>query len=269
MSVRITVTSQKGGVGKTTVCLNLAVAFAERGWRTLIVDLDPQGAIALALRKGSREWAGVTEALVGVVDVSEAVVKTSEPRLSILSRGRLDPVDVPMFETLVGESDTLESLLSEAEQGFDVVLIDTPAGVGLIPRAALTVSGYALVPFEAGPLTMRSVGQTLRVVEHARQHENESLRLLGILATMVRLTEDPSHTAIMELWSGFEGVLDTMIPHSDLFTQAHHIGTPIDYLPGATTPEARRFGHLAAELEDRIPELTRTEQNERPQRTLV
>ncbi len=269
MSVRIAVTSQKGGVGKTTVCLNLAVALAERGWRTLVVDLDPQGAITLGLGKESREWAGVTEVLVGVTDVKQAVVQTSEPRLSILSRGRLDPVDVPMFETLIGDSATLERVLAEAEHGFDVVVIDTPAGVGLIPRAALATSAYALVPFEAGPLTMRSVGQTLRVIEHVRQHENTSLRLLGILATMVRLTEDPSHAAIMELWSGFDGVLDTMIPYSGLFTQAHHVGSPIDYLPGATSPEARRFSHLAAELEDRIPELTRTDQNERPQRTLV
>src|SRR5512142_1780966 len=98
MARRIVLASQKGGVGKTTVALNLAVALAERGHRTLLVDLDPQGAIGLSLARGDTELAGLAELLMGLIEPKVAVLPTHLPGLSLLPRGRLDPTDVPTFE---------------------------------------------------------------------------------------------------------------------------------------------------------------------------
>ena len=115
MARRLAIVSQKGGVGKTTVALNLAVAWAERGRSTLLVDLDPQGGIGLALAKGDTELAGLAELIVGEAAPEEAVLETSIPSLRLLARGRLDPVDVAGYEQEIAGAGALDEALHPCE----------------------------------------------------------------------------------------------------------------------------------------------------------
>jgi chromosome partitioning protein len=260
MARRIVIASQKGGVGKTTVALNLAVALAERGRRTLLADLDPQGGIALALAKGDTELPGLAELLMGEAGPEEAVYPTKLQGLSLLTRGRLDPADAVEYEQALFAPGALDDLLSRCEQGFDVVVIDTPAGLGLVTRAALTAAEFVVILLQAEVLALRSLHQALRVVEHVRGTENPRLNLIGILATLVDKDLPGTRAILAEMWNGFPGVLETIVPRSAAFATASGSGVPIAFLSGQTNPEARRFAVLADELESRMNRLVGTEE---------
>ncbi len=263
--------SQKGGVGKTTVSLNLALAMAERGKNVLLVDLDPQGGIGHALARSDTELMGLADLLMEQISESDAVLPTRLRTLSLLPRGRLDPVDACEFELAIGARGVLNSALSRLDGAFDATILDTPSGLGLITRAALATADFALVPFQAEALALRSVSQVFRVIDRVRATENPRIELLGVLPTMVDRNSESSHDVMLEMWTGFEGVLDTAIPRADVFARASALGLPVGFLPGRVSPEARRFEMLAAELDTHMlqlkPELENN--NEQPQRALL
>jgi chromosome partitioning protein len=266
----LAITSQKGGVGKTTVALNLAVALAEKGRRTLLVDLDPQGSVGLSLAKGEGAMAGLAEWLAGQKSEAEALTGTKLESLSLLPRGRLDPLEAVLFERALQQNGRLNTLLTGLREQFDWILLDTPAGVGLGTRVALAAADWALVPVQAEPLGLRSVQQVLRVIEHVGQKENQRLKLLGLLLTMVELRRDSSREVAQELWSGFSGVLETVIPRAEVFGEASAKGLPLSFLAGPPAPEARRFELLAAEIESiAAREGTDEDRSARPERQLL
>jgi chromosome partitioning protein len=267
----IVIASSKGGTGKTTIALNLAVALAEMGKRTLLVDVDPQGAIGLSLGRSDAEWAGLAEVLVSQTSLEEAIIDTKLPGFSILPRGRLDAVDACEYENALATTPVLRDLLVSLEEKFDYVIFDTPSGVGLATRAAFRVAEFVLVPMQAEPLALRSVSQLLRVVDHVQEQENPSLRLLGLIPSMVDLRNEPSLGVMNELWSGFSGIMDTYVPRAEVFGRASDRGLPVAFLGGPIAPEARRFENIASEVESLISKLGGWigEDHERAEREII
>ena len=261
MARRLVIASQKGGVGKTTVALNLAVALAERGRKTLLADLDPQGAIGLSLAKGDTELAGLAELLSGVVSAEAAVVATRlagpepvAPRQARRHRRRV----VRGGDRTAGRARRGAS--AACENGFDIVVVDTPSGLGRVTTAALASSGFALLAFQTESLALRSVGQALAVIEHVQTTSNPRLRLIGILPTLVERERAGSHGVLSEIWHGFPDALETVVPRSEAFGRASALGIPVGFLgDGAGGPEARRFDLLADEIEGRMSRLDGTE----------
>jgi chromosome partitioning protein len=256
MARRVVIASQKGGVGKTTVALNLAVAFAERGRRTLLADLDPQGAIGLSLAKGDTELVGLAELVSGVATPAEAVLATRLSGLSLLPRGRLDATDVDSFEAEIARPGVLERTFAACDRASDVVIVDTPSGLGRITTSALASADFALLTFQTESLAFRSVVQVLKVLEHIQTTRNPRLRLVGILPTLVERERHGSHAVLTEIWSSFPDALETIVPRTEAFARASALGVPVGFLGGdAEGPEARRFDLLADEIEGRMNRL--------------
>jgi chromosome partitioning protein len=256
MARRLVIASQKGGVGKTTVALNLAVALAERGRRTLLVDLDPQGAIGLSLAKGDTELVGLAELVTGRASPQEALLTTRLSGLQLLPRGRLDATDVAAFEEEIARPGALDEALKATEAGSDVVVVDTPSGLGRVTSAAMVVADFVLMAFQTEALALRSVGQALRVIEHVQTTANARLQLVGILPTLVERERSGTHTVLSEMWNGFPDTLETVVPRTEAFARASALGIPVGFLgASAGESEARRFHLLADELEARMNRL--------------
>lgn len=249
MSDIIAVTSAKGGVGKTTVSLNLAVAMAERGRSTLLVDLDPQGSIGLSLGQSDTGLAGLAEVIAGEMRLDQAIFKTKLPALSLLPRGRLDPVDFCAYQSALQSPGVLAEHLGQIAGHYDLILLDLPSGLGMITRSALVMAGHVLLPMQGEPLAARALVQSLRLIDHVRTEENRELNLLGILPTMVQMKNSHSLNVMYQAWSQFAGVLETSIPRHADYLKASETGLPLSFLGGPVSAEALRFEVLAEEIE--------------------
>ncbi len=235
-------------MGKTTIALNLAVALAEQGNSTVLVDLDPLGGIGFSLAREDGEWCGLSEIVAGEATLDEALMPTKLADLSLLLRGRLSPTDVRLFETTLHTSSALARLMSVLEKRFEYVIIDAPPGHGSIVRSVLNCCKYVLLPLQAEPLAVRSLVQSLQVIDQIANEENPRLQLLGLLPTMVQLRQESSLGVMYAAWSELGGVFETFIPRADVFLQASEYGLPVSFLRGKQPPEVRRFELLADEI---------------------
>jgi chromosome partitioning protein len=209
------------------------------------MDHAPRGPLSLA--KGETELCGLADLLMNACDAEHAVVPTKLAGLRLLPRGRLDPVDACEFEKALANPEVLEGAVAQVEKKGEIVVLDTPSGLGPITRTSLAVSDYVLVPFQTEALALRSVGQVMRVIEHVRSKENTRLRLLGILPSMVDKQRPGAVDVLGEIWRGFP-VLESIVPRAETYARASDRGLPVSFCVGHASPEAQRFGLLAGEI---------------------
>ncbi len=175
--------NQKGGVAKTTTTLNLAVAFAESGYRVLCIDLDPQG--NLTMSQGidpDKVEKSLYEVLVNDAPISEVIVKR-EIDIAVASID-LAGAEIAM-STKIGRERTLEKALKEVEGDYDFVCIDTPPSLGLLTINALTAANKVIVPVQCEYLSMRGLVQLQNTLRMIQENLNPDVRIEGILPTML------------------------------------------------------------------------------------
>ena len=195
----LSVVSPKGGVGKTTLALNLAIALASRGWRTLLVDIDPQGSIGLSLAQERHRKAGVAEYVANQAKLAQLMITTKLPEFRLLPIGNLNISEANDFGNHLAQSDALRRLVEEASTGHDLLIFDTPAGFGGCTLGALKVSTDVISPVQGEPLSVRAIPQLLEVLNHMR-HQGMSPRFLGVVLTMVQFGQEHAMASAEEIW---------------------------------------------------------------------
>lgn len=183
MKGTLAIVSQKGGVGKTTTAINLATALAKRGVRTLLADVDPQGAVRFGL--GLRnEGGGIADYLTGARTLPEIVRGTPLPFLRVLLAGSVaDGGDHIAYAQLVATTPRLRELFALAVRRGYAVVVDTPPGLGPIGQAVMAASDRVLVPLQCEPLALQTTTQMLKGIRDAIA-KHPALRLDGIVLTM-------------------------------------------------------------------------------------
>lgn len=246
----LAVVSQKGGVGKTTTAVNLAAAFALRGLKTLIVDVDPQGAVryGVGLRKG-HPTVGFADYLRGTVSLRDIILPTQLPWLRAMLVGSVsDAAEHDDYARRATETHQLAQLLRVARERCHVVVVDTPPGLGGIVRAVLGLSQHVIVPLQCEPLALQTTPQMLRGIQVALQ-SNDQLALEGVLLTMYQagnpVTERTAQYIRQYLPANI--VFDQTIPRSMPCVDAFAAGVPV-VLRTPDDPAALAYMNLAAQL---------------------
>jgi chromosome partitioning protein len=250
----LAVVSQKGGVGKTTTSVNLAAAFARRGLKTLVVDVDPQGAVrfGIGLRPGHPTF-GFADYLNGVRTLREIILPTALPWLRVILAGSVSEAsDHSFYQQLIAETSVLKDLLQLARERCDVVVVDTPPGLGGIVHRVLESSQHVIVPLQCEPLALQTTPQILRGIQEIVE-ANRELTLDGILLTMFEPGNASSERVAQYVRSHLPGnmVFDVVVPRTDAALEAFAAGQPV-VLRTPADAASQAYVNLATRLAERF-----------------
>ena len=232
--------NQKGGVAKTTTTLNLGVAFAEKGMRVLLVDLDPQGNLTMSqgLNPDSIERS-MFDVLVHRVPIQEVIHK-QEVDLAVSS---IDLAGAELaLSSMIGRERALEKALAPVKDDYNYVLIDTPPSLGLLTINALVASDGVIVPVQCEYLSLRGLVQLENTLSMIRENLNPEVGIQGILPTMYDNRTLHSREAVEILQENFgDLVFGTKIRKTIRYAEAPVKGSSVlKYDPSGTAAEAYR-----------------------------
>ena len=232
--------NQKGGVAKTTTTLNLGVAFAEKGLRVLLVDLDPQGNLTMSqgMNPDSIERS-MFDVLVHRVPITE-VIHHTEVDLAVSS---IDLAGAELaLSSMIGRERALEKALAPVKDDYNYILIDTPPSLGLLTINALVASEGVIVPVQCEYLSLRGLVQLENTLSMIRENLNPEVGIDGILPTMYDKRTLHSREAVEILEENFgDLVFGTKIRKTIRYAEAPVKGSSVlKYDPTGSAAEAYR-----------------------------
>lgn len=258
----ISVANQKGGVGKTTSAVNIAAGLAQAGYRTLVLDLDPQGNASTALGVDHHEGvAGVYEVITGNLPLTAVVQECLDVPGLIVAPATIDlaGAEIELVSQVAREyrlSRALEAYLQQevaAGRGIDFVIIDCPPSLGLLTLNGLVAAKELLLPIQCEYYALEGLSQLLRTVDMVRTHLNPQLQVSAILLTMYDGRTRLASQVADEVRTHFGArVLPTVIPRAVRISEAPSFGqTILTYDP--SSPGALTYREAAEQLAAIVP----------------
>lgn len=245
----ISISNQKGGVGKTTTAINLGSSLALLGKRTLVIDLDPQANATTGLgidpSSLSRQ---IYHVLLEGSDIDSIIVPTKLPELFLVPSNTdlvgvdVELMDAPMRERLVSR------IISGMRDTFDYILVDCPPSLGLLTLNALTASHSLLIPVQCEYYALEGIRSILNTFNLVKNRLNPSLSIEGFLMTMFDSRTKLSHEVTGNMRSHFNSkVFKTVIPRNTRLCEAPSFGLPI-CLYDISSKGAQHYLMLAKEI---------------------
>lgn len=253
MSVVITVTNQKGGVGKTTTAVNVAYFLAKLGKKTLIVDLDPQGnaSSGLGIDKQALETSMV-EVIKGDAALSDVIQQTDYKNLFIApTTSTLANVEVELAQA-EKRFTRLKSAIVELGDEYDIVIVDSPPSLSLLTVNGLIAAKFVILPVQTEFYALEGLGQLLETMKLVRKGMNPTLELMGVVPTMLDSRTTLSTQVHDEIKRHFPGkVFASTIPRNIRLAEAPSHGLPVGVYD-KFSKGARAYKALAKEVMEKI-----------------
>jgi chromosome partitioning protein len=242
----VTVLSQKGGTGKTTMVRTLADVLRRVGLDVLAVDLDPQGNLSDYFDVDPDATPTIGEVLAGRARAVDAIHKNMIPANLGLAEAEL------VLSGKMGRELTLKRALRESRRQHDLILIDCPPALGLLSVNALVAGSHALVSAEGEYFSLQGVEQVLEVMQLARDNLNESLEWLGVVLNMADMRMVHTRETLANMRESFgDKVFTTVIRRSVRYPESAERGVSIlDYRPELGADYVRLADELLARLGD-------------------
>lgn len=245
--------NQKGGVGKTTSCLNVGAALANKGYKVLLVDTDAQGSLTQSAGvQISDEAPTVLEVLKGAADINAAIVERG--RYCILPADiRLSGADLEL-NNVIGRERLLQEALAKLNRPFDYILIDCPPTLSLITVMSLAAADKVIIPIQAHYLALNGCAQLLDTIKLVKARINTGLEIGGVIVTMYDSRKNLANEVADNIRAAFPAkVFNNFIPDNVSLAEAPAFGRDIfEYKPDSKG--AQQYEALTEEIITRTKE---------------